>query len=287
MACKIITAKLPLKRYGDFRKTVKDIRLRTEEKNGKIESGLLLWFDAERIPLARLKKELEYYNNHRHEVTKAIVNWEYDLMETKQEVVRPDYSKSKGKIKYKAANLMLAKADRDALRNLCTNIVVHTHNLYIGNKAAKRILLTGLSTNDVKTYIEAQAIATPISLNNLNDKLAEITNSFYQNPKTIRAADRLTIDLYDGILTLYENEMPVITHLKMLRNKFAHNQIRYDAILDDSTTILRVQNGQETEGCQAQPNSTNRYIEEVCLIDKNKLITTQLIKYTTEQYNAL
>ncbi len=211
-AIKTITAKLPFYRYGAFRKFVKDERLRPVTKETSknplayhAESGLFTWFDADTIPLVRLKEELDYYDANRHKVVESILSMEKRFFDAGI-VIRPDKEYNPdGSI----------KKDKEG-----------------------------------------------------NDK----------------KPNRTEHTCFLNVTRLADTQ---IEHLKMLRNKFAHNQVRYDAALDNTSTIKRVQNGQETEGCQTQPNSTNRYIEEVCLIDKKKLITAQLIKYTTEQYNAL
>jgi hypothetical protein len=70
---KTITANLPLYRYGEFRRIVKDARVAARNDGNGNEIGLLAWYAADTIPRERILEELKYYNEHRHEVLEQIL----------------------------------------------------------------------------------------------------------------------------------------------------------------------------------------------------------------------
>lgn len=73
---------LPIKRYGEFRRLLKDRRLWSEKKEEEntIYSGIFQYYPANKILWTTIQTELKYYDDHRHEFIETVFDFEQKLI---------------------------------------------------------------------------------------------------------------------------------------------------------------------------------------------------------------
>jgi hypothetical protein len=255
---KTITANLPLYRYGEFRRIVKDKRVA-----GTTDS-LVSWYSVDTIALDRIKTEIKHYNEHRHEVLGAIIDMEkrfvadgkVDIHEKDDNGADTDVLLDYVSHPNYLFSLVLSLAAQNELKQLCKTIIAHTDTVYQTRTSNQRPL--GLRKQDIEAYIAALPIPTELLITDFITKISDRTDRFYSNMNAVKPIAKQEEELYEVAEKFFKHQNPTIAHLNMLRNKFAHNQIRYD-----TTTNI-------------PPSDAT-----------DSLITAQLIKYTKEQYEAL
>jgi hypothetical protein len=152
-----ITADLPMYRYGEFRKFLKDIRIAKGNEN----TGLLHWYDARKIDYERIKLELDYYSLHRHEVLEKIFEFE-KAMNEQGKMAESDKKSTSQYIDHKTylAKTTLTEAannDLALLRNkLLHNQIPFLPNIGIAKITPETLATAPLITQQLIDYAIAQ-----------------------------------------------------------------------------------------------------------------------------------
>ncbi len=74
--------RLSVKRYGEFRRLLKDRRLWSEKKENDniLYSGIFQYYPANKILWTTIQTELRYYDDHRHEFIETVFDFEQKLL---------------------------------------------------------------------------------------------------------------------------------------------------------------------------------------------------------------